>query len=195
MSRPCLDGHLAPDAASRAHYLIIDDDYDRTRASDGISRFGAYLAMRLPAVLAADPEVLEDPQRWAAFVWATAAPPVMSPGYVDWEDPVEDVRIDWDDYGNLIAEVVVRTPVAMTGWRGWDTDWRGRLVEPFCAERVVLGRTILRAQLGETPLPRPPRDLSSRKELVVVAKATVRVIVAVLEDVTGPALARLADPA
>lgn len=193
MSRPCLDGRPVPKVNDRTTYLTIDDEYDTVHASDGLSRFGAYLALRLPAVLSADAEVIEDPQRWAAFAWATAAPPVMSPGYVEWADPVEDVRIDWDDYGNLIAEIVARTgsPVRLTGWAGWDRDWRGHLIEPCLAKRVVLGRTLLRVQLEDIPLPRPPRDTSSRQELVVVAKATVRVLAAALHDLTGAALAEL----
>ena len=103
--------------------IVTDDVYDRDRASDGFSRFGAYLALRLPAIVDADPDVLSDPVRWASFAWATAAPPVMSPGYVEWNDPIEDIQVGWDD-GSLVAEIVLRVDCAVNlpGWRSWDRD-------------------------------------------------------------------------
>jgi hypothetical protein len=169
--------------------ILTDDIYDRDRASDGISRFGAYLAMRLPPIVDNDPDVLSDPVRWASFAWATAAPPVMSPGYVDWNDPIEDVQVGWDDR-RLVAEIVVRTgcPANLTGWRSWERDLQGNLVEPWHGNRIALSRTTLRAVLKEAALPGPPTGLDDRMEVTRAAKVAVRAVVAAVQPVLEPVL-------
>jgi hypothetical protein len=145
--------------------------------------------MRLPAIVDGDPHVLSDPVRWASFAWATAAPPVMSPGYVDWNDPIEDIQVGWDD-GRLVAEIVVRTgcPANLSGWRSWERDLRGNLVEPWCNNRIALSRTTLRAVLKEVALPGPPTDLDDRMEVVRAAKVAVRAVVAAVQPVLEPVL-------
>ena len=145
--------------------------------------------MRLPAIVDDDPDVLSDPVRWASFAWATAAPPVMSPGYVEWSDPIEDIQVGWDD-GHLVAEIVVRTacPVNLPGWRSWERDLRGNLVEPWHGNRIALSRTTLRAVLKEVALPRPPTWLDDRMELVRAAKFAVRAVAAAVQPVLDPVL-------
>ena len=172
--------------------IVTDDVYDRDHASDGFSRFGAYLALRLPAIIDADPDVLCDPVRWASFAWATAAPPVMSPGYVEWSDPIEDIQVGWDD-GQLVAEIVVRTkcPVNLPGWRTWERDLRGNLVEPWYGKRVALTRTTLRATLRDVSLPVPPMDIGNCGDVVRAAKSAVQAVVNVVEHVLRPVLVGL----
>ena len=176
-------------AATPPPCILIDDVYDRDCASDGFSRFGLYLAMRLPAIVADDPDVLSDPVRWASFAWATAAPPVMSPGYVEWNGPIEDIQVCWDD-GYLVAEIVVRTgcPVTLPGWRSWGRDLRGSLVEPWHGNRIALSRTTLRAVLKELALPEPPSGLADRVEVLRAAKTAVRAIGTAVELVLEPVL-------
>lgn len=173
--------------------IVIDDLHDCLRASDRFSRFGAYLAMRLPAVLDEDPDVLTDPVRWAAFAWATATTPVMSPGYVEWSDPIEDIQIGWDD-GDLVLEGVLRAhlSVNLPGWRGWGRDLHGNLVEPWHGNRTALARVALRAVLMERRLPSPP-DASSRDDVVFTAKAAVSAVALAIEEVLVPVVAALAD--
>lgn len=176
-------------ASNSTPYILTDDIYDLDRASDGFSRFGAYLAVRLPAIVDDDPDVLSDPVRWASFAWATAAPPVMSPGYVEWSDPIEDIQVGWDE-GRLEAEIVVRTgcPANLPGWRSWERDLRGNLVEPWHGNRIALSRTTLRAVLKEVALPRPPTWLDDRMELVRAAKVAVRAVAAAVQPVLDPVL-------
>jgi hypothetical protein len=164
-------------ASTSKPWILTDDIYDHDRASDGFSRFGAYLALRLPAVWHGDPDVLWDPVRWASFAWATAAPPVMSPGYVEWVDPIEDIQVGWDD-GHLAAEVVVRTacPMTLPGWRSWERDLHGTLVEPLYGARVALSRTMLRARLKDVVLPEPPPSADDRDEVVRAAKRAVQAV-------------------
>ncbi len=55
-----------------------DRDYDREFASDGISRYGAYLRDASFEPWTDDDQAVE----WAVFAWERATGPVMSPGYV-----------------------------------------------------------------------------------------------------------------
>lgn len=175
-------------------HLLTDDDYDRDRASDGLSRFGAYLAMRLPAVLEDDPDVLTDPVRWAAFSWATATNPVMTPGYLSWTGPIEDIQVAWDD-GQLAVETVLRTrmPVRLPGWRGWEEDRLGHCHEPWYTDRTALTRLTLRARLPEVRLPAPPEDPGCRLEVVLVAKTAVGALATAIDRLLVPVLATLRD--
>jgi hypothetical protein len=172
--------------------IVTDDVYDRDRASDGFSRYGAYLGRRLPAIVDGDPDVLSDPVRWASFAWATAAPPVMSPGYVEWRDPIEDIQVGWDE-GQLVAEIIVRTtcPLNLPGWRTWERDLRGNLVESWYGRRVALTRTTLRATLREVSLPLPPVEISNRRDVVRAAKSAVQAVVNVVEHLLRPVLVGL----
>lgn len=174
--------------ASTSRPLIVwDDAYDHDRASDGFSRFGGYLAQRLPAVVHNDPDVLCDPVRWASFAWATAAPPVMSPGYVEWVDPIEDIDVGWDD-GHLGVQIVVRTasPVTLPGWRSWERDCCGNLIEPWSGNRIALSRTTLFASLRGVALPRPTTAVGDRVEVVWAAKKAIRAVAASIDDVLAP---------
>lgn len=178
--------------ASAGAHLVIDDIHDLARASDSFSRLGAYLAMRLPAVIDDDPDVLTDPVRWAAFAWATATTPVMSPGYVERNDPIEDIQVGWDD-GHVAIEAVLRTdpPVNLSGWRGWDPDHRGNHVEPWYSDRTALARLTLRAILVDLRLPWPPRDEHSRNDIVFVAKAAISSVAGAVEEALAPVVAAL----
>lgn len=128
----------ATTTAHEQQLVVIDEDHDHNRASDGFSRFGVYLSLRLPAVATEDPDVLTDPIRWAAFAWATATPPVMSPGHLTWNDPIEDIQLSWDD-GRLGAEIVIRTelPTRLAGWRSWERDGYSDLVEAWHADSAL----------------------------------------------------------
>ena len=173
--------------------VVIDEGYDRKRASDKFSRFGRYLAMRLPAVAHADPDVLTNRIRWAAFAWAAATPPVMSPGYIKWNDPLEDIELNWDD-GQLAADIVIRTesPARLVGWRSWQRDRYGHLIEPWPADRVALNRLSLRTVL-DLVLPDPPGPRATHEQYVHAAKAAVTVAAIAVVDAVTPVLAALDD--
>jgi len=178
----------------RTKYLVIDDDYDRDHASDGLSRFGAYVAMRLPLVLEADRDVPTDPVRWASFAWASATTPVMSPGYLTWTGPIEDIQVGWDD-GHLAVETTLRapSPVHLPGWQGWDRDRNGNMCEPWHGDRTALSRLTLTAKIAGARLPVPPEDPGCRMELVLTAKATIGVLASVIDDLLAPVIAELSD--
>src|SRR6266498_6098900 len=56
----------------------VDRDYDRENASDGLSRYGAYLRDASFEPWTDHDQAVE----WAVFAWRRATGPVMSPGYV-----------------------------------------------------------------------------------------------------------------
>jgi hypothetical protein len=173
--------------------VVIDEDYDRNRASDGYSRFGVYLSRRLPAVADEDPDVLTDPIRWAAFAWATGTPPVMSPGYLTWNDPIEEIHLGWDD-GRLAAEIILRTDPStlLAGWRTWERDHYGNLAEPWNADRVALSRISLRTIL-DVSLPNAPGERGTQKELVDAAKGTIAVVAVAIDSTLAPVLLALRE--
>jgi hypothetical protein len=174
------------EAAPLAGHLVIDEAYDRTYASDGFSRYGAYLAKRLPAVADDDPDVLNDPVRWAAFAWATATSPVMSPAYLDWHGPIEDIQVGWDD-GHLAVQAVVRTDpaVKLPGWRGWDQDRHGNHLEPWHGDRIALARVTLRVRLVDLRLPLPP-SADSQEDIVCAAKEALSSTALAVDEVLAP---------
>jgi hypothetical protein len=88
----------------------IDRRHDRDHASDGYSRYGAYLAHRIDQAIADDD--LDDPVRWTAWCWSVATPPVMAPALVQTRDPVLGSVLWRDpDTGCLAATVRVAAPL------------------------------------------------------------------------------------
>jgi hypothetical protein len=63
----------------------INEEYDRDQASDGVSRFGAYVR-KATALAECWDGTWDGPGtrqvQFAAAAWATATAPVMAPGYV-----------------------------------------------------------------------------------------------------------------
>lgn len=120
-------------AADRAAFWI-DYDYDRENASDGISRFGAYV--RQSSVMTESWDgTWDEPQvrqaRFAEAAWATATTPVMSPGFVRRHPRVISAAVQintWD--ATLAGSVQLVTPwphvlVGSCDWRRdvWWQDW------------------------------------------------------------------------
>ena len=80
----------------------VDRDHDRAQASDGISRYGAYLRDAAFEPWTDHDQAVE----WAVFAWRRATGPVMSPGYVRCNPRVLAARLErsgWD--GSLVAGV------------------------------------------------------------------------------------------
>ena len=115
---------------------VVDDAYDRDRASDGRSRFGVYLRQR-----AADLRDCDEPlaaTEFAAAVWRIAGSPVMAPGYVHLRSDIHAITPAWSEDGEagLMFDVQLRLPrtallagrtAVPTGWSDWriERDWEG----------------------------------------------------------------------
>jgi hypothetical protein len=174
----------------------VDDRYDRDHASDGFSRYGAYLAERLDRALADND--LDDPAAWTAWCWRVATPPVMGPSYVHARDPLQGATFWRDpDSDGLAATVVAAAPLAggiSRTWRPWHRDLSGRLdhgLMPRALTRIEFEAVLDESAAGGwTP---PPAMPCSRRDLVVSAKRAVRASATALNQRLGPDLAVLAD--
>ena len=165
--------------------VYVDEAYDRDYASDGTSRYGAYLQSR--AHLFIDDGYPLDAVSFAALAWQIANSPIMSPGYVQMTSPVFAVvcRGSEDDPDLLVADVEVRLPwpsrltqrdLAGSGVRDWDRamPWAqdsGPYVEPADHQSALLVTARIRlALLDRADLPAPARacpvDVELAKQVV-----------------------------
>jgi hypothetical protein len=184
----------------------VDRGYDRERASDGISRYGAYLRDAAFEPWTDHDQVVE----WAVFAWRRATSPVMSPGYVCYHPRVLSAQLErrsWD--GNLAAGVTlvsswpeqlksalvrsVRLGDKESYWQDWPTEHRCGDIhyyepsEAHVAARPYLLTTVsLQFTVPSTALPEPPVTSAAR---LSAGQRAVAVIVAELNGVVSPVLA------
>jgi hypothetical protein len=195
-----------PIMTSASTAFWVDRDYDREYASDGISRYGAYLR---DATF--EPWTDHDQQvEWAAFAWRRATGPVMSPGYVRYHPRVLAARLErsgWD--GGLVADVTLVAawteqlsralvrPVRLVDreayWHDWPSEYLGGDIacyhEP--AEADVAARPYLLTTLSlqftvpSAALSHPPATSSA---LLSAGQRAVAVVVAELNRIVSPVL-------
>jgi hypothetical protein len=190
----------------------VDREYDRANASDGISRYGAYLRD-----VAFEPWTDHDRAvEWAAFAWRRATGPVMSPGYVRCHPRVLAARLErsgWD--GSLAAAVTLisswpeelKTPLARelklgdreASWQDWPIECLGDTVsyhEPseadVAARPYMLATLSLQFMVPSAALPEPP---AAPAALLDAGRQAVAVVVAELNRIVGPVLAAGLGPA
>jgi hypothetical protein len=161
----------------------IDYEHDRTSASDGISRYGAYLRQR------ADWFQDSDTASFAATAWQVATGPVMSPGLVRRRADLHAITVGLDEDGEGILSATVRVPVAFRSWRGLS----GRI-----DHRVQHWQTE-RSWDPEGPVYHEPRPSRERRALLITAAVRVPVDVGRLPPVDpgdeGPVSRITATPA
>jgi hypothetical protein len=192
----------------------VDRDHDREQASDGVSRYSAYLRDATFEPWSDHDQAVE----WAVFAWRRATGPVMSPGYVRYHPRVLAARLErssWD--GSLVAGVdlvsswpeLLKAALARglrlgdrdASWQDWPTEYRGgdtvSYYEPSQADvaaRPYLLTTIsLQFTVPSAALPEPP---ATSPVLLSAGQQAVAVVVAELNQVVGPVLgAGLGDAA
>jgi hypothetical protein len=176
----------------------IDCDHDRTSASDGVSRYGAYLrdhaALFDPWQDAPD-GVTRDPVEFAIAAFKVATGPIMSPGYVRWHGRIQGYGATRsEDDGRLVVSVtlVVPSPVRLPwDWRGWERDFHDRYLEPDDRRPVALARLELRWPVGTDQLPTPSRPRRPGVANLADAAGAVAVLVDEVNTMVGPVLADL----
>ena len=116
-----------------ADLFRLDHAYDRDRASNGHSRYGAYLLDRYKTFeeIATDYDYddgLTVP--FAAAAWRIANGPIMSPPFVQSPKRVQGVQLqrsDWNGQAVVNVELVADRPQAWRSARtaggGWYRDW------------------------------------------------------------------------
>jgi hypothetical protein len=189
----------------------IDRAYDREYASDGISRYGAYLRDATFEPWTDNDQAVE----WVVFAWRRATGPVMSPGYVRYHPRVLSAQLErsgWD--GNLVAGVTFvsswpqqfNTALARSVklddkdayWQDWPTESRGgssyyyEPTEADLAARPYLLTTLsLQFTVPSPALPQPPATPTAQ---LMAGQHAVATVVAELNRIVGPVLAAVLGP-
>jgi hypothetical protein len=177
----------------------IDLDDDRASASDGQSRYGAYVrdhARLFDPWQDAPDGVTRDPVEFAMAAVRVATGPIMSPGFVRWHPRVCGYGTEpSEDGGRLVVSVTLATPapVRLPGWawRGWERGYLDRFLEPDDRGPVALGRLELRWPLAGEQLHRPTRPRVSSWPNLVDATTAVALVVGSVNHTAGPVLAAL----
>ena len=176
----------------------IDPDYDRANASDGVSRYGAYVrdhARLFDPWQDASDGVTTDPVEYAIAAFRVATGPIMWPGFVRWHPRVCGYDVERSDDGRLVVSVTLATPAPLRlpgwAWRGWERDFHGRFLEPEDRGPVALARLELRWPLAGDQLHRPARPRVRGRPNLVDATTAVAVVVGSVNHTAGPVLAAL----
>ncbi|MFJ9605444.1 hypothetical protein ACIRS1_03710 [Kitasatospora sp. NPDC101176] len=182
---------------------VVDDGYDRRHASDGHSRFGAYLDRH--AGLPQDGEPPYTAAEFAVVAWGIATVPVMSPGYVHLRPDLLAVtaHLAEDDPTGLVMRLTAPVPHHALAtrprpgrWLDWERDCHHHgpwspTVEPIPDHRPTL---VLSAYLC-LPIPTDvlitPTTNRTGAMLTHEAKASVAVLAEHVNRIAGPALAAL----
>lgn len=103
--------------------VIVDDIADRRDASDGRSRYGAYIAHHA-GHFHEDGDPLR-PTEFAAAAWRIATSPVMAPGYVAVRPDIDrvEVYVDHDGGVQLCAKIGLRHGALARRPTGHPLDW------------------------------------------------------------------------
>jgi hypothetical protein len=178
----------------------VDEDWDRTNASDGVSRYGAYLRGHAELF---DPwgdapgGIVQDPGEFAIAAFRVAYGPIMSPGYVRWHPRVLDHQVGYGedpDPSRLVCTVTLATSLPMwlgSPWWSWTTYMGREWSEPDEARHAALASLRLRWPLPVATLPRPRPPAHQGEPNLADATAAVRALVAEINRTAGPVLARL----
>jgi hypothetical protein len=188
----------APTAAGAVCW--VDLRWDRTYASDGVSRYGAYLRSHAELF---DPwgeapnGITTDPGEFAYAAFRVACGPIMSPGYVHWHPRILDHQVDHGenpDPDRLICKVTLATCLPLrlgSPWWSWTTymgrDWS----EPEDARHAALARLELRWPMPVATLPKPRPPARPGEPNLADARASVRALVAEINRTAGPVLAKV----
>jgi hypothetical protein len=178
----------------------VDEDWDRTNASDRVSRYGAYLRGHTELF---DPwreapnGITEDPGEFAIAALQVATGPIMSPGYVRWHARVLDYKLDRGldpEPGRLVLKVALATSLPIwlgSPWWGWTTYMGRDWCEPDDDRHAALARLELRWPIAVATVPHPRPPARSGYPNLRDAKASVRALVGAINQTAGPVLAKL----
>ena len=200
--------------ASDGAAFWIDYDYDRENASDGVSRFGAYV--RQSSMFADSWDgTWDDAQvrqaRFAEAAWATATTPVMSPGFVRRHPRVISAAVQVNTWDATLAgsvQLVTPWPHALASsrdwqrdvwWQDWPTEtlggmrWREPDEHELTRHRYLMASAWLafplHAPAGLPPAPFGPDDsveAAAREAVATLVRAMNAVVVPVIQTLERP---------
>ena len=188
----------------------IDEEYDRDQASDGVSRFGAYVR-KATALAECGDGTWDGPGtrqvQFAAAARATATGPVMTPGYVRHHPRVLAGTVAcnaWDGTLNGVVRLVTPWPQPLTQSRAWqsaDSWWEDWPTQPYggdtvyyrepdddetAARRYLMAGAALIFPLSARALPVAPAG--PRDDLEDRAREAVRVLTCAMNDAVVPVI-------
>jgi hypothetical protein len=180
-----------------AYAFTVDDRDDRERASDGRSRYGAYLRQHAAAFADSDGPT-DDPAWFALTAWEIANSPIMAPGYITCHPRVINTVGEWDDEHRAALAVTLATPlppdiaaaIPWPRWRGWERHGHGDNVPwraPFDNDHpAAYAALTLRVPLPADVLPAPCYQAGSPD--VDTAKYAVTIICELVNAQAAPIL-------
>lgn len=164
--------------------FTTNDRQDEALASDGVSRYGAYLRQRSHTFRhdGQDCPPTTDPVRFVITAWTIASSPIMAPAYVTPHPRIQDVTVHWDDdhRAALAVQIAVAAPAAAnhlpSPWRGWIHHHEPqRWFDPYDNDSVTVLTTLtVRLPLNPTRLPAP--QYRSGAPDTIVAKHAVAAV-------------------
>jgi len=181
----------------------VDHDYDRDSASDGVSRYRAYLRQYRDDI---DEALSEDgPARFAVEAWRVANSPIMAPGYVRSHPRILSARVAfnaWD--GTLTGRISLVTPWpsilqgarewrAGARWFDWPTIYTPGDGDLYCdpSEQDLTRNSFLMAS-AEMAFPIPTIGLrwplADPVDVLSAAQDAVSILVSQLNHVVDPVL-------
>lgn len=187
--------------------VYVDEEGDRTGASNGYSRYGAYLS-QLPTEFREDedPDAPLEAEDFAAAAWRVATPPVLI-GYVVQRPDINSITAAYTEDGDLLFKVEVplwhgdlpsdRRP--RHPWQDWTTQYdiaarddkyRHAYEPDIKGDRpavLAVANVLVSAAGWDLPEPRHTRG----RGLVDEAQHVVREIAAQVNRHAGPMVAQI----
>jgi hypothetical protein len=164
--------------------FTLHDVYDYAHASDGQSRYRAYLAQNGRRFRYEGKELTKQPAEFAAAAFAIGSPPIMSPPYIGTHPRVLHVTPRWDMDRRGALHIELALPLAeriadqlSPHFGGWERDHSsGRFYSPEDHnEPSACARLAIRIPLPVDLLP-PPTYTREGAADVDTAKRAVRAI-------------------
>jgi hypothetical protein len=188
--------------ATSVRVCWVDLAWDRTGASDGVSRYGAYLRGHAELFEPWHGEQTPDritrhPGDFATAAFQVACGPIMSPGYVCWHPRVLDFEVGYGenpDPDRLVISLTLGIALPMwlgSPWWSWTTYMGREWSEPDETRHAALASLRLRWPLPVATLPRPRPPTRLGEPNLADARASLRALVAEINATAGPVLARL----
>jgi hypothetical protein len=182
--------------------FTVDETADTELASDGMSRYSAYLRQKTHMFLVDGQGCppTEDTVEFACIAWTIARPPIMVPGYVSDHPRIQDATVRWDDDGRaaLATHIAIPAPMAAdrlsSRWRGWtrlphSQGW----VCPDDNQHITVLNTLtvlVPLDTGILPAPRYERGVASSD----VAKRSIAALCETLNKELADLLTAIDDP-
>lgn len=182
--------------------VTIDDATDRSRASDGVSRYGAYLRNSISEFWEFDGTVAS-PIEFAAAAWRNATSPIMGPGYAQIRADINGIRITAGESGEGDYAIEITIPLHRSALKPFPShlglpelgDWH-REGSPFSDHKgfwdpkytrpALLTTTRLLIPIVDSMLPTPDPATTAGAVWLADAKAAVRAVADIVNRQAGP---------